>query len=138
MVFGPEDMNIIVYSFFTPQFEQWSFHNFFPRTPFHPLRLMEFLESIFFVEMENYEDPEEEEEEEDDEGEDGAKEGEEKKDEEKNGKEEDKKPNDDALFGFPTVKERNEAFAKVIQHMKDNYGMVYRSKGEASRVSALK
>ena len=70
---------------------------------------MKFLESIFFVELDEYNEIDEEEE---------AK------------KEENGEVKEEFLFGFNTVQERNEAFDKVLCHMKENYGTIYRSKGK--------
>ena len=107
---------------------------------------MQFLESIFFVELDEYEDVQEEEGDED--GKEGKEDnkaeenGKEKESKKENGKEEngdekkeeqedgERKVKDDSLFGFNTVAERNVAFDKVIKHMKANYGTIYRSKGK--------
>jgi len=111
------------------------------RAPFHPKRLLDFMESIFFVETVTYEDEEEEEEA----GGDGEKKeenGEKKEENGKNGdaksgdaKKEGKDENEMALgkvyyelFGNKTVEERDAAVAENMKTMKDNYGHIYRSK----------
>ena len=103
------------------------------RTPFHPGRIIEFLQKIFFVELLDYGEDDDENAEEKDEND--------KKDE--NGKKnddvnEDKKEetNDevngneiDRLFGNKTVEERDEQNRKQIAYMKENFGHIFRSKG---------
>ena len=105
------------------------------RTPFHPSRLVEFMQKIFFVELVDYTEEDEEDEENDEEN-DENKENDVKNDVEKDvKKDENSEKNDeketpnDRLFGNKTIEERNEQNLKQISYMKENYGHIFRSKG---------
>ena len=90
------------------------------RTPFHPVRLVNFFDKIFFLELEHYDELEDEEE---DKG---------KKGDEKNGNEgetvDETNPNY-RLFGNASVEERDKKNKEQIIYMKENYGHIIRSKG---------
>ena len=93
------------------------------RTPFHPSRIIEFLQKIFFVELLDYS--------EDDEDENAEEKGDndEMNEEEKDEKNDENVNETDRLFGNKTVKERDEQNQKQIAYMKENYGHIFRSKG---------
>ena len=93
------------------------------RTPFHPVRLINFLEKIFFLEIEDYAQPEDDEkEEEEDEGKGNGKDG-----------NEDETVDETnphyRLFGNASVEERDQKNEEQIKYMKKNYGHIIRSKG---------
>ena len=92
------------------------------RTPFHPVRLANFFDKIFFLELEHYDELEDEEE-----------------DKGKKGDKENGKKNGDGtvgennpnyrLFGNASVEERDKKNKEQIIYMKENYGHIIRSKG---------
>ncbi len=110
------------------------------RTPFHPNRLINFLEKIFFLDLMDYVEDEEEEEndgydnEDDDEAAEngnGETNGESSKPklnaEEKAKKAEEERQ--EKLYGFESAEKRNEQNAKQLKYMNDNFGHIFRSKG---------
>ena len=93
------------------------------RTPFHPVRLINFLDKIFFLEMEDFAQPEDEEEDDD-------KKGDKENVKEQNGDEavDETNPNY-RLFGNASIEERDQKNEEQIKYMKENYGHIIRSKG---------
>merc|ERR1711997_165432 len=93
------------------------------RTPFHPVRLINFLDKIFFLEMEDFAQAEDEEEDKD-------KKGDKENGKEKNGDEavDETNPNY-RLFGNASIEERDQKNEEQIKYMKENYGHIIRSKG---------
>ena len=86
------------------------------RTPFHPVRLANFFDKIFFLELEHYDEVEDEEEDK----ENGKKNG--------DGTVGENNPNY-RLFGNASVEERDKKNKEQIIYMKENYGHIIRSKG---------
>ena len=105
------------------------------RTPFHPVRLINFLDKIFFLEMEDFAPPEDEEEDKNKEGDKNGDMNGDKNGDKENGKEENGDETVDEthpnyrLFGNASIEERDQKNEEQIKYMKENYGHIIRSKG---------